>query len=160
VVEQAGAPSQDLIDALMATVNFFQNELPGLQTLTVVLLVLGIIALIVTGIDWGRRRFGHVPPGAAVVVGGILSFIGFLVYGNVGRFFVIQQNTPTAFVLTDYQPMYEAAQVAVASASGWGVISMTAGLLFLMLGVAGVVKNVLTARRLAAAARGTQHAAA
>lgn len=153
MVEQAAGPTQGQIDALMATVDFFQNNLPGLQALSVVLLVSGSIALIVTGIDWGKRRFGHWPPGAATLIGAILTFIGFLVYGNVGRFFVIQQNTPTAFVLTDYQPIYEGAQVAVANASGWGVIGMTAGFLFLMLGVAGVVKNVLTTRRLAAAAR-------
>jgi hypothetical protein len=159
-VGDAGAPSQEQIDALLATVSFFADTLPGLQTLSVILLVLGGMALAVTGIDWNRRRFGYGPPVLTLVFGLGLSLIGFLVYGNVGRFFVIQQNTPTAFVLTEYQPLYESAQAAVSGASGWGVIGMTAGFLYLMLGFAAVVKNYLTARRQAAAARGGSMAAA
>lgn len=141
------APSPEQIQALLTTYDLLSNS----GTLLIVILVVGVVfGTIATGLllwDWSRNRLWNWPAIAAVIVGIVLVIAGYILYGAAGRIISIEINTPRVWIGTEYQALSDHVKAMVGASGGWGVIGLTAGALFVLLGVVGIVKNFLLRRR-------------
>jgi hypothetical protein len=110
-------------------------------------LAAGLVLLIVTGLDWNRRRWGVVFP-AMLLVGGVgLVLVASSLYDAAGVILSIEINAPRVWIGTPYQTLSEAVKAGIGTASGWGVIGVTAGALYVLLAAAALVRVVISVRQ-------------
>lgn len=137
------APTPEQIQTLISANELLLNS----GTLLVVIIVLGLVTgAVATGFlfwDWSRRRLWNWPALAAIIVGIALIIAGYVLYGAAGRIISIEINTPRVWIGTEYESLSNQVKAMVGASGGWGVIGLTAGAMFVLLGVVGIVKNFL-----------------
>ena len=140
-------PTPEQIETLLSTADLFNDSGTTLITTIVTALVLGSIATGLLFRDWSRNRRRNWPAFGAIVLGIVLMVAGNVLYGAAGRIIAIEINTPRVWVGTEYEALSNQVKMMAGSSSGWGVISLTAGMLFILLGVVGIVRNFLLRHR-------------
>lgn len=140
-------PTPEQIQTLLSTYDLLNNS----GTLLVGVLVLGLLTgTVATGIllwDWSRNQLRNWPAITAIIFGAILNWAGYVLYGAAGRIISIEITTPRVWVGTEYEALSEQVKVMIGAGGGWGVIGITAGALFILLGIVSIVKNFLLRRR-------------
>ncbi len=140
-------PDAEQIQTLFTTYDLLNDS----GTLLVAILLLGVVlGAISTGLlfwDWSRNRRRNWPAAAAIIIGIVLIIAGYVLYGAAGRIIAIEINTPRVWIGTEYEALSVQVKAMVGASGGWGVIGLTAGSLFVLLGIVGIVKNFLLRRR-------------
>ncbi len=141
------APTPEQIETLLSTSDLLNNSGTTLVTTLVIALVLGSIAVGLLFRDWSQNRRRNWPAFGAIALGIVLMIAGNVLYGAAGRIIAIEINTPRVWVGTEYEALSNQVKMMAGSSGGWGVIGLTAGMLFILLGVIGIVRNFLLRHR-------------
>jgi hypothetical protein len=110
-------------------------------------LAAGALLLIVTAVDWNRRRWGALFPALLLASGAGLVLVASSLYDAAGVILSIEINAPRVWIGTSYQALSEAVKAGIGAASGWGVIGVTAGALYALLAAAALIRAVIAVRR-------------
>jgi len=141
-------PSAEQIDTLHALNTLFSENSQILVIVTLVAMVIGAIFLALVAWDWNKRRRGNLFPILLAVIGGVTLLSSFILYSAFGNLAALEYDVPlTVWRETAFAAEFATVKQMAAETSGWAVIGLTAGFLYLMLAGAALAKNWFLKRR-------------